>query len=164
MSTESVTATFVQPASGTAIEAVTGSGFAVALDSPPTGEPRTGPGPMEAVLAALAGCTALDVASILRKKRQTVRGYRIAITGERATEHPMVFTRIRVEHQVVGDVDAEALRRSIELSATRYCPVSAMLSRSVEIEHRYRLWQQVAEGEGIAARVAVTAPAGTTLG
>jgi putative redox protein len=81
----------------------------------------------------------MDVASILRKKRQRAERYTLHLTGDRATEHPRVYTRIVVEHRVEGAVTAEALRRSIELSATRYCPVNAMLSASVEIEHRYRL-------------------------
>jgi putative redox protein len=84
----------------------------------------------------------MDVASILRKKRQPPTGYQIAVSGDSSPEHPRVFVRISVEHRVSGAVEAEALRRSIELSATRYCPVSAMLSASVRIEHRYRLQRE----------------------
>lgn len=164
MSNESILATFVDPAAGMRVDAATGSGFAITFDSSVAGDARGGPGPAESVLAVLAGCTAMDVATILRKKRQTVRSYQIAVVGERTEEHPRVYTRIVVEHRIVGDVEPEAIRRSVELSATKYCPVSAMLSRAVEIEHRYRLWQGAPEGEGIAARVAVTAPGGTSLG
>jgi putative redox protein len=98
-----------------------------------------GPTPIDALLASLAGCTAMDVASILRKKRQPAASYEIEVEGDRAEEHPRVFTAIRIEHRVRGAVEPEALRRSIELSATTYCPVSAMLSAVARVEHRYRL-------------------------
>ncbi len=163
MSSESILATFPTPASGLEVNVITGSGFAVTFDAAEAGDARRGPSPIETVLGNLAACTAMDVAAILRKKRQEMRGYQIAVTGERTDDHPRVYTSIVVEHRVVGAVEPEALRRSIELSATKYCPVSAMLSRGVEIEHRYRLWQGVAEGDGIAARVAVTGPTGARV-
>jgi len=105
---------------------------------PPEGDDAA-PGPKETLLAALAGCTAMDVASLLRKKRQAAATYEIAVSGASAEQHPRVFTSITVEHRVSGAVEPEALRRSIELSATRYCPINAMLSATVRIEHRYRL-------------------------
>jgi putative redox protein len=98
----------------------------------------------------------MDVASILRKKRQPPESYQIAVSADSSAEHPKVFVRISVEHRVSGAVEREALRRSIELSATRYCPVSAMLSASVRIEHRYRLQR---EGEPARSElVVVTGP------
>ena len=115
--------------------------------SPPDGD-GLGMSPRAALLAALAGCTAMDVTSILRKKRQRVERYEIAVAGDEATEYPQVFTAIRVEHRFHGDADPEAIRRSVELSATRYCPVSALLSRGVEIEHRYRLTRPDGSGGG----------------
>jgi putative redox protein len=103
----------------------------------------------------------MDVASILRKKRQSAASYEIAVSGESAEEHPRVFTAVTVEHRVSGDVEAEALRRSIELSATRYCPVSAMLSKAVRIEHWYRLVGS--DGVEVEALVAVTGPEGSQV-
>jgi len=101
----------------------------------------------------------MDVASIMRKKRQQIDRYQIAVTAEKADEHPQVFTSIVVEHLIIGDVSAEAVRRSVELSATAYCPVNAMLSRAVPIEHRYRL-QRTADGPSTADEVVVvTGPA-----
>lgn len=119
------------------------------------------PGPKETLLAALAGCTSMDVASILRKKRQAAESYEIAVEGDSTSEHPKVFTVIRVEHRVRGDVQVEALRRSIELSATRYCPVNAMLSAAATIEHWYRLTD--AGGLQHEALVAVTGPTGNRV-
>jgi putative redox protein len=117
---------------------------------------RGGPTPVDALLASLVGCTAMDVASILRKKRQAATAYEIEADGDRAGEHPRVFTAIRIEHRVRGAVEPEALRRSIELSATRYCPVSAMLSAVARVEHAYRLIDD--EGREHAAVVAVLGP------
>lgn len=158
--TKSITAT-VDPA-GCRVEARTARGHPVVMDgSPPEGRGEA-MGARETLLAALAGCTACDVASILRKKRQSAAVYEIAVSGETAADPPRVFTSITVEHRVRGAVEPEALRRSIELSATRYCPVNAMLSASVTIEHRYRL--QTAEGDRHDALVAVTGPGGARLG
>ena len=147
--------------SGSRVEALTEEGHRVVLDADPPEGQAAAARPKEALLAALAGCTSMDVASILRKKRQSAASYEIAVSGESAEEHPRVFTAVSVEHRVSGEVDAEALRRSIELSATRYCPVSAMLSRAVRIEHRYRLVS--ADGVEVEALVAVTGPEGSQV-
>jgi putative redox protein len=151
-------ATFVDPVEGMRVDAVSGSGFPVSFDTLAPDQGGVGPSPTEALLAALAACTAMDVASIMRKKRQQIERYEIAVTAEKADEHPHVFTSIVVEHQIVGDVSSEAVRRSVELSATSYCPVSAMLSRSVPIEHRYRL-QMTADAIPARELVVVTGPA-----
>jgi putative redox protein len=158
MSTLSVLATFADPARGMHVTAKSGSGFTIDLDSSAGGDDRAGASPTEAVLGALAACTAMDVASILRKKRQVPERYEIAVSGARAEEHPQVFTSIVVEHRITGDVDPESVRRSVELSATRYCPVSAMLSHGVRIEHRYRLARSEQDDEPVSALVVVTGP------
>jgi putative redox protein len=139
-------------------EARTDDGHRILLDAAPPDGDGAAPGPKETLLAALAACTGMDVASILRKKRQRAASYEITASGESADEHPRVFTTITVEHVVTGAVEAEALRRSIELSATRYCPVNAMLSATATIEHRYRLTGT--DGSVLEARVAVTGPEG----
>jgi putative redox protein len=158
VSTNPAHATFADPAEGTRVDVRTESGFTIILDTDEAAEARGGPGPMEAVLATLAACTSMDVASILRKKRQAAVAYEIAIRGERSEEHPRVFTSIVVEHRVTGDVEAEAVRRSVELSATRYCPVSAMLSASVRIEHRFRLARDAQDPAPISGSVVITGP------
>ena len=142
------------------VEARTEHAQLISMDADPPMGDDSAAGPKEALLAALAGCTAMDVASLLRKKRQAAESYEIAVTGETADAHPRVFTSITVEHRISGGVDAEALRRSIELSATRYCPVNAMLSAAVRIEHRYRLI--AADGE-VEALVAITGPQGSQV-
>ncbi len=139
------------------VEARTEHAQLISMDADPPMGDDSAAGPKEALLAALAGCTAMDVASLLRKKRQAADSYEIEVSGETAEAHPRVFTAISVEHRVGGDVEVEALRRSIELSATRYCPVSAMLSAVATIEHRYRL---TTDGTTHAAVVAITGPSG----
>jgi putative redox protein len=123
---------------------------------------RGGPTPIDGLLASLAGCTGMDVASLLRKKRQSAVAYEIEVDGDRAEDHPRVFTAVRVEHRVRGAVTPEALRRSIELSATTYCPVSATLSAVARVEHRYRLIDDA--GREHAAVVAVLGPGERRVG
>jgi len=147
----------VDPADGR-VDARTEQGEAIHMAADPPEGPGSAAAPKEALLAALAGCTSMDVASILRKKRQAATRYEVAVSGESADEHPRVFVTITVEHRVRGEVEPEALRRSIELSATRYCPVSAMLSASVRIEHWYRL-----NDSGESVLVAVTGPQGSEV-
>lgn len=123
------------------------SGFSVALGTDPTvGGDDDGFRPMELMLLSLAGCTAMDVISILRKKRQTVTDFRVEVNAERAQDHPKVFTDIHVHYVVHGQgVDPSAVERSIELSETKYCPAQAMLVRAVPIKHTYEI---VEEGGG----------------
>jgi putative redox protein len=95
--------------------------------------------PMELILMALGGCTGMDVLSILTKMGQPVEDYRIELEGERSDEHPKVYTKIKLTHVVKGKVDPEKLSHAIELSETKYCSVSAMLKKSVNIETGYRV-------------------------
>lgn len=134
----------------------TDAGQPVVMDADPPHGGNAAAGPMETLLASLAGCTAMDVASILRKKRQEAAAYDISVSGDTSEEHPRIFTEIVVEHRLTGAVEAEALRRSIELSATQYCPVNAMLSALARIEHRYVLTD--ADGVEHRALVAVVGP------
>ena len=93
-------------------------------------------GPMELVLVALGGCTGSDVVSILRKKRTSLYSLTMNITGERADEHPKVFTKIHVEYIFKGKaLRLRDVERAVELSTTKYCSVSAMLSKSAVITH-----------------------------
>ena len=113
--------------------------------------------PVETVLVALGACTAMDVISIARKKRQRVESYLVHVRGDQRTEYPQVFTEIDVVHEMTGPGLSEAaIRRSIELSATKYCPVSAMISAGATVvHHQYRIHSTgaaafEAEGEVIA--------------
>ena len=119
-------------------EARVGSGHTIVMDN---GDGDTGARPAELVGVALAGCTAMDVISILRKKRQPVTRYEIRVSGLQGDEHPHAFSRFDVVHVVDGaGIDPEAVRRSIEISATKYCSVgSTLASGALEIHHAYLL-------------------------
>jgi putative redox protein len=122
-------------------------GFRIDLDAEETaGGTGAGLQPHRLLLQALAGCTAMDVISILRKKRQQVSGLKVEVQGIRADQHPKVYTQINVLYRVSGkNVDSQAVERAIELSRTRYCPVMAMLGKVAEIHTRYNIEE---EGEG----------------
>ncbi|HET6381383.1 MAG TPA: OsmC family protein [candidate division Zixibacteria bacterium] len=103
-------------------------------------EGNSGPRPAELLVAALAGCTAMDVISILRKKRQVVEDYAVRVQGVQRTEHPAAFTDFEILHHIRGPVDPEAVRRAIELSATRYCSVGATLSSGLpQLRHSFQV-------------------------
>ena len=105
-----------------------------------TGDGGTAARPTELVLAGLAGCAGMDVVSLMVKKRQDVRRYAIEVTANQRSAYPQVFDRIDLVHVVEGAVEVAQVRRCIELSAVKYCPVSAMLSAGpTEIHHRYRV-------------------------
>ena len=119
-----------------------GAGHSVVMDAKPEykGE-GSGIRPMELVLQGLAGCTGMDVISILEKKRQDVRGMEIVVTGtQRLDEFPKIYTRMDVEYIVTGyGVKPEAVARAIELSETKYCTVAGMLGEQVEVHTSYRV-------------------------
>ena len=123
---------------GLQFEATTGSGHTIVLDDSAR---DTGARPAELLGVALAACTAMDVISILRKKRQPVTAYEIRVSGTQMSDQPHAFVRFDVVHVVDGaGVDAEAVRRSVELSATKYCSVgSTLAAASLEIHHAYLL-------------------------
>ncbi len=114
-------------------------GHALQLDAGPGAAAAS---PMQALLAALGGCTAMDVISILRKKRQQVTAYRVEVIGERRTDqHPKVYTRIEIVHRVWGsDVSAAAVEEAVRLSDTKYCSVHAMLQPAVAITSRFEVF------------------------
>jgi putative redox protein len=111
------------------------TGHTIALDVPSGegGEDR-GPTPMELLLMSLAGCTGMDVISILHKQRQQVVNYEVKVHGTRAEAHPRVYIEVTVEHIVTGhDLDPQAVRRAIELSSSKYCSVSQTVAKTAKI-------------------------------
>ena len=119
------------------------SGFSVSLGTDPQlGGANDGFRPLELMAVSLAGCTAMDVISILRKKQQDVRAFDVNVHADQAQEFPKVFTRTLITYIVTGHgVDETALRRSIELSATKYCPAQAMLGKVVPMELCYEIYE-----------------------
>ena len=102
--------------------------------------------PMELLLIALGGCTAVDVISILRKKREQVTDYRVEVRGERRAEHPRSYTRLEVRHIVRGRrINEKSLAQAIELSETKYCSVAATLRPAAEIISSYLIIEEADE-------------------
>jgi putative redox protein len=125
--------------------AQSGSGHSVVLDGPPeAGGQNLGVRPMEMVLLGLGGCTASDVVSILRKKREPVTGCAVEIEAERAETVPKVFTKIHVRYIVTGkSLKEESVRQAVELSAEKYCSVSIMLGKTAAMTHDYQILNEV---------------------
>lgn len=95
-------------------------------------------GPMQTVAMALGACSAIDVVNILRKARQEVTSFDIDVDYERAAdETPSVFTEMHVHYSLEGDIEPEKARRAVELSVTKYCSVSKMLSKTAAISHSF---------------------------
>jgi putative redox protein len=113
------------------------TGFTVPVGTTPDfGGDNDGFKPLELLLIGLAGCTSMDVVSILKKKRQNITNFEVKIHAERAEEHPKVFTSIVMEYIVKGNsIDPAAVERAVELSTTKYCSAHAMLSKAVPISH-----------------------------
>lgn len=120
------------------------SGFTLPLGTDPSvGGDNDGFRPMELLVIGLAGCTAMDVISILRKKRQDVTGFEVTVDTERADEHPKVVTAFAIRYIVRGRaVDPRAVERAIELSRDTYCPAQAMLSKAAPITVSYEVIEE----------------------
>ena len=120
------------------------SGFTLPLGTDPSvGGDNDGFRPMELLVIGLAGCTAMDVISILRKKRQDVTGFEVTVDAERAGEHPKVITAFAIRYLVRGRaVDPRAVERAIELSRDTYCPAQAMLSKAAPITLSYEIVEE----------------------
>lgn len=104
------------------------------------GGSAAGTSPKEIVLLGLGGCTGMDVASILKKKRVHLDSFEINIRAEEADDFPRVFTKIHIEYVLHGrNIRAADVERAIELSQTKYCSVTAMLRKSAEVTHTYRI-------------------------
>ncbi len=136
----------------------TGSGHRLMVDD---GVGNAGARPTETLIAALVACTAMDIASLLAKKRQAVTSYTVDALADQRDEYPQVFTRIDLVHVVDGPgLSLAAVKRCIELSATKYCPISAMISAGpTEIHHRYRVRDSATSApEWLEGEVLVTGP------
>ncbi len=124
--------------SGFSFTATADSGFELPLGvSSEAGGADDGFRPMELLLVGLAGCTAMDVISILEKKRQQVTSFEVKTQGQRAADHPRIFTDIEIEYIVTGhNIDPAAVQRAVELSESKYCSAQAMLSKAARITNK----------------------------
>jgi putative redox protein len=117
---------------------VTPSAHSFTVDT--NSERSLAPSPMELLLVALGSCTAVDVISILSKKREQVSAYRVEVRGERRAEHPRSYSRMEVHHVVTGrGISEKAVSQAIELSETKYCSVASTLRPTAEIVSTFEI-------------------------
>ena len=124
-------------------EGTSDSGFKVPLGtSPRVGGDDNGFRPLELLAIGLAGCTAMDVISILRKKRQEVTSFKVEVHAEQSEEHPKVFTHLVIEYIIGGnDISRDAVERAVELSANKYCPAQAMLKQATPMDLKITIFE-----------------------
>lgn len=115
--------------------------YAIPLDAAPHHDGHeAGIRPMDLMLTSLAGCTAMDVISILRKKRQEITGFEVEVEGARRDEHPKTYTEIWVRFTVKGpNVDPTAVERAIELSRDKYCAAAATLRHTATLHYDFSI-------------------------
>lgn len=99
-----------------------------------------GVGPMQLLLVGLAGCTGMDIVSILQKKKLEIADFKIEVEARRADTFPMIWTDIRVMYLLWGDcIQTKDVEQAIRLSEEKYCSVSIMLGKSARITSSYQI-------------------------
>lgn len=120
------------------------SGHAIVMDGDiEVGGKNTGSRPVELLLMGIGGCSGMDIVSILKKKKQEVRGLEINVKGQKAENHPKKFTDINIEFVVRGrNIAEDAVKKAVELSMEKYCSVKATLEGSAKITYNYRIVEE----------------------
>ncbi|MBU0560368.1 MAG: OsmC family protein [Bacteroidetes bacterium] len=131
----------IKQLSGITFAGKTDSGHWIMMDGPENfGGSNAAIRPKELLLLALGGCTGSDVVSIMTKKRIKLNDFQINLNADLTEEHPMVFTKIHIEYVFTGKEIKEAdVERAIDLSLTKYCGVTAMLQKAMEISHSFKI-------------------------
>lgn len=132
---------YIKQIKGITFAGKTDSNHWVTMDGPVEfGGSDAGIRPKELLLLGLGGCTGSDVVSILQKKKVNLEDFEINIETEVSDGHPQVFTKLHLEYVFYGkDINVKDVERAIELSQTKYCGVTAMLEKAVEMTHSYRI-------------------------
>jgi putative redox protein len=117
------------------------NGHKIIIDAAePVGGENRGPRPKPLMLVALAGCTGMDVVSILQKMRVEVEAFNVVVEGDLTEEHPKQFSQMRVIYEFKGkDLPMDKLEKAINLSEERYCGVSAMYRKAIGITTEIRI-------------------------
>ncbi len=106
---------------------------------------KPGVSPMQLLLVAIAGCTGVDILSILQKKRTAPTDMQVRVSGKRADDYPMIWTHIYITYLIWGkNIKPEDVEQAIELSENKYCSVGIMLGKSARITSEYRILQGTA--------------------
>ncbi len=107
-----------------------------------TSDGKPGVGPMQLLLVAVAGCTGMDIVSILQKKKLALQDMRIRVSGLRATDYPMIWTEIHLDYLLWGEnIPPKDVEQAIHLSETKYCSVGIMLGKSAKITSEYHIYK-----------------------
>ena len=131
---------FLNRTEGYQFEAKNSSGIKVQLDGPKSiGGGEQGFRPMEMLLVGLGGCSAFDIVSILQKQKQTVDDFSIAVKGERSNDIPSVYTEIKVEFVLKGNLNSKFVQKAVNLSMDKYCSVAKMLGKIAQINWSYKI-------------------------
>ncbi|TKJ37947.1 osmotically inducible protein OsmC [candidate division LCP-89 bacterium B3_LCP] len=130
----------IQFQDGMHFSGLTESGHDMHWDSGPRDSITSGPAPMEAVLQAVAACSAMDVISIIRKRRKQVDSFEIEVEAEKKTEHPKIFEYVTVTYRMSGDgITTQELEKAVKLSQERYCSVINMIKPNVNVSYRVEI-------------------------
>jgi len=133
---------------GLRLEGKVPEGHSVIMDHVLPGEDReeTGIRPLRLILLGMAGCSLMDVVSILQKKRQALSGVQVNVAAEQADDHPKVYTLAHLEFVLKGEgIDPKAVGRAIDLSVTKYCSAIAMIAKTAKITTSYRIEEGMSE-------------------
>ena len=123
------------------MEAVNDTGNKILLDGSPTdGGHNRGMRPMQTFLAAMGGCSAIDVISILRKQREELKDIKITVTGEREKDMvPSLYTEVHAHFKLFGSIDKEKAQKAVSLSVEKYCSVAKTLEKNAKITYSFEI-------------------------
>lgn len=122
------------------MEATNEQGSTLHMDaSPDIGGLNKGMRPMQVVLTALGGCSAIDVISILKKQKQDLKDIRVTVTGERENVAPSPYTEANVHFRLYGKLDEEKVKKAVSLSVEKYCSVAESLKPQTKITHSFEI-------------------------
>ena len=124
-------------------------GKQVVMDSKPPLGKGLGMNPKELVATGLGGCTAMDVIALLKKHKQPVEGFKVSVDITPSTgPHPIIFQTIIITYEAMGEISPEVLVESVKLSQTKYCGVSAMISKATPVQYNILLnYQHIGSGQ-----------------
>jgi putative redox protein len=123
------------------LEAVNESGNTIHMDaSPDIGGTNKGMRPMQLLLAAMGGCSSVDVISILRKQKQELKDLKITVTGEREKDTvPALYTEVHVHFKLYGDLDKDKVQKAVSLSVEKYCSVAKTLEATAKVTYSFEI-------------------------
>lgn len=98
--------------------------------------------PMQLLLAAVAGCSSVDVVSILEKQKQRLQDIRISVSGDRRDSTPAPFEAIHLHYELVGELDEQKASRAVDLAVDKYCSVAATFGDNVKISHSFEIREE----------------------